>query len=216
MKTKPIILTAIAFLFVSVSFAQAQHEGHAEHKAPARRSPKKPPAQKSKATPRSVQTNKPASQASEQQETHHHDSSAMNMTHMNMTQGTHPALAMAYVQSIATFAKALRDQVETTKSVDPEFAFGVVDEMKRSLDNIEQHHQDHKMGDPAGTKSQMDTMAKEMETKMSALRQSISALEQEIQAGAPATSQVLQRADEIIRLAGEMSKSHNEHKEHSK
>ena len=141
------------------------------------------------------------------------DHSKMDHSTMDMRQPGSPsiskmsdesrhALVVAYAQSIATFAKTLRDKIQSTQTVDAGFALGIVDEMKRSLDAIEQQHKEHSTGMPVSTQSQMSAMMQEIQTRISALRQNLTALERELQAEAPATSSVLQRADEIIRLSG--------------
>lgn len=119
-----------------------------------------------------------------------------------MSEESRHALVVTYAQSIGTFAKTLRDKVQSTQTVGASFALGVVDEMKRSLDAIEQQHREHSAGMPVSTQSQMSAMMQEMQTRISALRQNLTALERDLQAEAPATSSVLQRADEIIRLSG--------------
>lgn len=234
MKTKflSIISTAVMLLFVSTTGALAQHEGHGGH-TPAPAAKKKPAPKKSKAAPRTRQTKKPASQTNKQQPAHQHTDNqqgsqhdAMNMQRhgsmgmKKMGQESRHTLAMAYVQNIATFAQALRDQAQSTQSVDAEFARNAVEEMKRNLDATQQHHQEHKTSMPVSTQSQMSAMVKEMERGISTLRQSISALDQELfnqelQGKPLSTSVILQRADEIVKRASEMSKAHGGHAGHS-
>ena len=119
-----------------------------------------------------------------------------------MSEESRRALAMAYAQSIAIFAKTLRDKVQSTQTVDTGFGLGIVDEMKRSLDAIEQSHREHSASMAVSTQSQMGAMMQEMQTRISALRQNLTALEGNLQAEAPAISSVVQRTDEIIRLSG--------------
>jgi hypothetical protein len=45
-----------------------------------------------------------------------------SMDMSKMMQDPHHVLAMAYMQNLAIFAKALRDQVDSTKALDDEFA----------------------------------------------------------------------------------------------
>lgn len=218
------ILTALALLFFTAVGARAQHEGH---QMPAQTVKKKATPSKKKATPskrkttarsivrkgkttsRSSQAGKAALQptktkATQQPSTMDHATMDMRqpgsagMSKMN-EQSRH-ALVVTYAHSIGTFAKTLRDQVQATQTVDAGFALGIVDEMKRSLDAIEQQHREHSASTPAGTQSQMGAMMQEM--RISALRQNLIALERDLQAEAPATSSVLQRADEIVRLSG--------------
>ena len=171
---------------------------------------------KGKTTAQSSQADKAAPQPTGSKDTQQPttvDHSKMDHSTMDMRQPGSPsiskmsdesrhALVVAYAQSIATFAKTLRDKIQSTQTVDAGFALGIVDEMKRSLDAIEQQHKEHSTGMPVSTQSQMSAMMQEIQTRISALRQNLTALERELQAEAPATSSVLQRADEIIRLSG--------------
>jgi hypothetical protein len=139
---------------------------------------------------------------------------ASKMGMSKMTGGSRHALAMAHAQSIGTFAKTLRDQVQSTQTVKADFALIMVDEMKRNLDAIEQHHREHGTSMPVSAQPQMGTMMQQMQAQISALRQSISTLEQDLRTEMPTASKVLQPLDEIIRLTGEMSKAsgHEGHK----
>jgi hypothetical protein len=98
--------------------------------------------------------------------------------------------------------------------VKADFALIMVDEMKRNLDAIEQHHREHGTSMPVSAQPQMGTMMQQMQAQISALRQSISTLEQDLRTEMPTASKVLQPLDEIIRLTGEMSKAsgHEGHK----
>jgi hypothetical protein len=227
MRYFPVLLAIMALLLSGADGAMAQHEGHGEHKAPAKptkaakparkkttanrkkttaktSSPKRPPAS------RSSQARKAAPQTQKPMDAHDHGSmdmqpgstGASKMGMSKMTEGSRHALAMAHAQSIGTFAKALRDQVHSTQTVKADFALIMVDEMKRNLDAIEQHHREHGTSMPVSAQPQIGTMMQQMQAQVSAFRRSLSALEQELRGEAPAASIVLQRADEIIRLAG--------------
>jgi len=230
-RTFSVILTALALLFFTAVGAKAQHEGHqmpaqtvkkkaTPSKKKATPSKKKTTARssvrKGKTTSRSSQAGKAAPQPTktkdtQQQTTMDHatmDHATMDMRQLGsagmskMNEQSRHALAVTYAQSMGTFAKTLRDKVQSTQTVDTGFALGIVDEMKRSLDAIEQQHGGHSAGMPVSTQSQMSAMMQEMQTRISALRQNLTALERDLQAQAPAASSVLQRADEIIRLSG--------------
>jgi hypothetical protein len=130
-----------------------------------------------------------------------------------MTQEPHHILAMAYAQNMATFAKALRAHVETTKSVDAGFARAAVIELRRCFDTMQQHLGELSrtmaaaQGDSAG-------MMQAMNAHMSAIRLSITALEREIEASTPQASKVSERAAEIIKHIDEMAHAHGGHKGH--
>jgi hypothetical protein len=142
-------------------------------------------------------------------------SGSMDMS--KMMQEPHHVLAMAYVQNLATFAKALRDQVDSTKAVDGEFARAAVAEMRRSFDSMQQHMADHMKAMPADISSHMDMshmdmMMQGMDAHVSAIKQSLSALERELQADMPAASKISTSAGEIVKHTGEMGGAPMQHK----
>lgn len=212
--------------------AVAQHEGHGAHSTPPKpakaakpakkKVTEKPSKPKKRTASRSSQARKAAPQTQKPMEAHDHgamdmqpgSTGASKIGMSKMTGDSRHALAMAHAQGIGTFAKTLRDQVQSTQTVKADFALIMVDEMKRNLDAIEQHHREHGTNMPASTGSQMGAMMREMQASVTAIRQSLFALEQELRGEAPAASTVIRRADEIIRLTGEMSKSvgHEGHK----
>ena len=60
-----------------------------------------------------------------------------------MSKEPHHVLAMAYHQNLATFAKSLHERTMQASSVNVEFARAAVTEMRRSFDQMKQHHQEH-------------------------------------------------------------------------
>ena len=129
-----------------------------------------------------------------------------------MMQEPRHVLAMAYMQNLAAFAKALHDQTDSTKTVDGEFARVAVSEMRRSFDATQQHIADHMKSMPADMQSHMGMMMQAMDTHLSAIKQSLTALEREIQADTPSASKVSTSAGEIVKHIEEMGHSHTEHK----
>lgn len=216
------ILTALALLLFTEMGAKAQHEGHQmpaqtvkkKAKPSKKKTTARSSARKGKTTSRSSQTGKAVPQPTKTKDTQQHtsmdhatmDHSTMDMrqpgsTGMStMNEQSRHALVVTYAHSIGRFAKTLRDRVQSTQTVDAGFALRIVDEIKRSLDAIEQQHGEHGASMSANTQSKISAMMKEI--RVSALRQSLTALERDLHAEAPATSVVLQRADEIIRLSG--------------
>ena len=63
------------------------------------------------------------------------------MAMSGMMEGPHHALAMAYRDNLVTFAKALRGQVTHAKAVDLDLARPAVAGMRRSFDQMKEHHQ---------------------------------------------------------------------------
>lgn len=141
-----------------------------------------------------------------------HQHGSMDMS--KMMQEPRHVLAMAYAENMTTFAKALRDQVEATKSVDPDFARAAAGELRRSFDTMQQHLAEHSKAMPADHGGQMGAM-QAMNPHASAIRQSLTALEREIEAAAPQASKISERAAEIIKHIDEMSHSHSEHSGHT-
>ena len=122
-----------------------------------------------------------------------------------MMGGPHHVLAMAYRDNLATFAKALQGQVTQTKSVNLEMARPAVSEMRRSFDQIREHHQAQMkmMGDH--TESPMPGNMKHMETHLTSLGEHLSALESEIGASMPDHKKVSEHTAEILKQCAGMS-----------
>ena len=122
-----------------------------------------------------------------------------------MMGGPHHVLAMAYRDNLATFAKALQGQVTRTKSVNLDMARPAVSEMRRSYDQIREHHQAQMkmMGDH--TESPMPGNMKHMETHLTSLDEHLSALESEIGASMPDYRKVMEHTTEILKKGAGMS-----------
>ncbi|HKA18793.1 MAG TPA: hypothetical protein VKN18_10920 [Blastocatellia bacterium] len=157
--------------------------------------------------------------AAQQEHQHQHDTQRPADQHQHdtmdmsaMMKEPHHVLAMAYLQNLATFGKALRDNVDSTKSVDGDFARAAVSEMRRSFDSMQQHVADHMKSMPADMQSHMNMMMQGMNAHTSAINQSLTALEREIQAETPSATKVSASAAEIVKHIDEMGKSHGDHK----
>lgn len=120
----------------------------------------------------------------------------------------HHVLAMAYRDNLATFAKALQGQVAHSKTVDLDLARPAVAEMRRSFDQMQQHHQAQMtqmamMGD--STKAPMAGAMQHMETHLTALSEHLTALEAEVNAGTPDPKKVSDHTAEILKQCAGMS-----------
>ena len=131
-----------------------------------------------------------------------------------MMEGPHHVLAMAYRDNLATFARALRAQVSQSKSVNLDLARPAVAEMRRSFDQMKQHHQAQMtmMGDQpkpamAGTMQQMDT-------HLAALNEHLTALESEVNASTPDPKKVSEHTTEILKQCAGMSAMSGKAKPH--
>lgn len=182
MKTRLYLVTLSAIALFLMSAAGANAQ-HEHHGQP------KPPAQTGKEDSK--------------------QSGSMDMSQM-MREPNH-VLARAYLQNVATFARALRDQVGSAKSVDVDFARAAVAEMRRSFDAMQQRLTEHKKSMPADMQSHMGMMQDEHVTQ---IRQALELLERDVQADAPVASKLTGRADEIIKHIEMMATSHGGHKEH--
>jgi hypothetical protein len=116
-----------------------------------------------------------------------------------MMEGPHHVLAMAYRDNLATFARALRAQVTQSKTVNLDLARPALAEMRRSLEQMKQHHQAQMamMGDQA--KPAMSGMMQQMETRLEALNGHLDALGTELNATTPNPKKVSEHATEILK-----------------
>lgn len=152
------------------------------------------------------------------------------MAAMDTMGGAHHALAMAYRENLVTFGRALRDHVAPSKAVDLDLARPAVAEMRRSFEQLQQHHKAHMamagemamghatagdkmtgdkmmhdkmMSDRA--KSSMPSMMAAMETHLIALNEHLTALESEVAAGAPDPVKIAAHTTEILQQCASMS-----------
>jgi len=132
--------------------------------------------------------------------------------HMMMTHEPHHVLAMAYHQNLVVFAKALHEQAAHAKSADVEFARAAVAEMRRSFDQMKQHHQEHMQTMSAEMRSKMSGMMRQMETHHTDLNTQLTALEQEVQLSMPDAKKVSTLAASINAHLDAMSKMHQDSK----
>ena len=134
-----------------------------------------------------------------------------------MMKSPHHMLVTAYMESMANFAKTLRDQAVKPAALDVEFARAAVAELRHNLDAIEAVHQQHMQGMSAEMKAKMETMSTEMKSKKmmmekmekdrATLKDQVSALETDVQ-GTPDNKQVLADTDALLKHLGMMSKMH--------
>ena len=122
-----------------------------------------------------------------------------------MMTGPHHVLAMAYRDNLATFARALRGQVTQSKTVTPDLAQPAVAEMRRSFDQMREHHdaQVKMMGDHMPPS--MSATMQHMETHLAALGEHLTALETEVNASAPDAMKVADHATQILKQCADMS-----------
>ena len=158
--------------------------------------------------------------ASTAQHEGHTTEKEMSHDHMMMandTHDTHHILAMAYHQNLATFAKALHEQTASASSVDAKFARAAVTEMRRSFDQMKQHHDEHMKTMSADMHAKMSGMIQKMETHQTEVNTQLSALEQEVQSANPDAKKVSTLAASIHTHCDAMSKmNHGDHEHEMK
>ena len=122
-----------------------------------------------------------------------------------MMAGPHHALAVAYRDNLATFARALNGNVTRTHAVSLELARPATVEMRRSFDQMKQHHHAQmstmgtQMTTPMPRDSSMSRMMRDMESHVAALDTHLTALEAEVQGSAPSAARVIEHTAEILK-----------------
>jgi len=135
-----------------------------------------------------------------------HDMSRMDMS--GMMNEPHHVLAMAYIQSIGTFAKALSDQAQASNQLSADFARAAVSEIRRSLDQADDHHQEHMKTMSEAMRSKMPAMMKEMETHRSRLGDAVKALEKDVEDYTLNSKQIAADCAVVLKQLDDMSKMH--------
>ena len=120
-----------------------------------------------------------------------------------MMGGPHHVLAMAYRDNIATFGRALRGQLASSPTVNLDLARPAVAEMRRSFDQMKEHHQAQMMMD--NTKPAMSEPMKHMEAHLSAVGEHLTALESELNAATPSPAKASEHTNMILKECGGMS-----------
>lgn len=128
---------------------------------------------------------------------------------MEMAHEPHHVLAMAYHRNLATFAKALHEQTAGASSVNLEFARAAVAEMRRSFDQMKQHHQACMQAMSAELQAKMQDKMQQMEPQQNQLNDQLTALEQEAQSAAPDPTKVATFASNVLTHLDAMSKMHH-------
>ncbi|MBI3649840.1 MAG: hypothetical protein HY231_02190 [Acidobacteria bacterium] len=131
----------------------------------------------------------------------------------DMANEPHHALAMAYHQNLAVFAKALHEQTARSSTVNVTFARDAVAEMRRSFDQMKAHQQEHMQTMSAEMQAKMSGMMEKMKMHRSQLNDQLMALEAEVQLATPDAKKVSSLAASINAQLEAMSKMHQSAKE---
>ena len=94
------------------------------------------------------------------------------------TREPHVAMSTAYLRNIGVFARLLQEQARVGSLMDAKSARAAVAEIKRSLDQMEEHHREHlKLLSGAQTTA---TTTREMDMNRSAIKNAVGALENDV------------------------------------
>ena len=124
-----------------------------------------------------------------------------------MMKSPHHILMTAHMNSMAEFARILRDQAVKPQALDVEFARAAVAELRHCLDAMEAIHQKHMQTMNAEMQSKM-MMTEKMDKDRSMVKDQISALEADVQADKPDSKQVAAHTNALLKHLGMMSKMH--------
>lgn len=127
----------------------------------------------------------------------------------------HHVLAMAYRDNLVSFARAVEGPGTRMKTVDLTIVRPAVAEMRRSFDQMRQHHQAQQaaMGDstmmPMGmrgdsAKKSMATMMKDVTRHLTAIDGHLTALETEVKGDAPDAAKVTEHTSAILKESAGM------------
>lgn len=136
----------------------------------------------------------------------------MSHDHMMMATEPHHVLAMAYHQNLAAFAKALHEQTASEGPLNIDFARTAVSEMRRSFDQMKQHHQEHMAGMSAEMRAKMEAktsgMMEKMQARQADMNTQLTALEEEVRSASPDAKRVSTLADSVHTHLTEMAAMH--------
>lgn len=122
-----------------------------------------------------------------------------------MMQSPHHQLMMAYMRTMADFARTLRDQAVKPAPLDVEFARATVAELRHSLDAMESLHQKHMGMMSAEMQANMKTMMEKMDKDRTMVKDEVAALETDVQADKPDSKQVAAHANALLKQLGMMT-----------
>ena len=135
-----------------------------------------------------------------------HDMASMDMA--SMMKQPHAALAMAYRQNVATFARTLHSQAKAGGPLDVSLARTAVAEIRRGFDQMEVHHGEHAKMMNDDMRARMAAKMKDMDSHRAMLRDAVVALENDVRATQPDARQVAADSANLLKHLDAMSKMH--------
>ena len=132
-----------------------------------------------------------------------------------MMGGPHHLLAMAYRENLATFARVLQTQSTHSDTVNLDLARPAVAEMRRSFDQMRQHHHAHMMTMMHDhTDSTMSSEMQHMEAHLTAIGEHLTLLEAVVNESAPDPKDVSDHTTQILKECDGMSTMPANHMPH--
>ena len=122
-----------------------------------------------------------------------------------MMEGPHHALAMAYRDNLTTFVRAVQADVSRSGAVNLVLARPAAAEMRRSFDQMVEHHKGQVASGDATMNPAMMGMMKDMDAHVAALAEHLTAFETEVARSAPDPKQVTMHTKAILKECAGMS-----------
>jgi len=136
------------------------------------------------------------------------DTAAKTQAEKVMAADPHQVLAMAYHESMLTFAKALHLQTVGVGAVNVGFARSAVEEMRRDFDKMKSHNEAYMKTISADVRAKSATTMQEIETQRADLNTQLTALEKAVQMDIPDPKTVATLAASINTHLDDMTKAH--------
>ena len=138
----------------------------------------------------------------------HADQDMSEMDKSVMMNEPHHVLVDAYNESIAAFARALRDQAQRG-ALSSDFARAAVAEIGRSLDQAEEHHREHVKTMSPDLRAKMPAMMKQMAMRISKVRDAFNVLEKDVGEYTLNSKQIATDSAELLRCLDGTTKMHS-------
>lgn len=160
-----------------------------------------------KTQPRVAEQAASAQAAKQGQQRINHDILKIDMS--ATTNEPHRVLAMAFMQNIETFTKALGDQAQGGTLLSADFARAAVAEIRRNFDEAKTHHQEHVRTLLPGRPSRMTGMV-DRDMRDSRLKDAIDVLDKDVQDYTLNSKRIAADCASVLKYLDEMAKLHSQ------
>jgi hypothetical protein len=126
-----------------------------------------------------------------------------------VTVGPHDLLAMAYQANLATFARVIQTQLSQSDTVNVDVARPAAAEMRRSFDQMRQHHRAQMATMRDRTDPPMSAEMQQMENRLTTLGEQLTLLESVVNERTPDPKEVSEYAAAILKDSDGMSMTAN-------